>query len=371
MDLVEVTEGTTRFLVPKQDDTEKFPPGTAPVFFNRRMEINRDITVLLMKCLSPVTYLDAMGATGVRGFRAAHECGIETTINEKDSDAVALLKYNSETYCRNIEVVHSDAKVIMNERRFDAVDVDPFGSPAPFLDSASGSAKRFLFATATDTAPLCGAHLKAGIRRYAARPLNTDYHSEVGLRILLGYALREAAKYDRGIEPLFSFAREHFVRIHLKMTNGAGRADKALENLGYIHQCPKCPYREEEHAVLPERRTCPDCGAKLTPAGPLWLGAVSDTETIRQMAEILPETELGAKNRIEKLLDTCLNELPTSTFYDYHRLAKTWRVSPKAIDLVIEELKNSGWKASRVHYAGTGIKTDAPLKEIKEILCQG
>jgi hypothetical protein len=37
---------------------------------------------------------------------------------------------------------------------------------APYLDSLIRSARRYLFITATDTAPLCGAHLKAGMRRY-------------------------------------------------------------------------------------------------------------------------------------------------------------------------------------------------------------
>ena len=67
MDLVEVTEGRTRFSVPEQDPRLQFPPGSGPVFYNARMEMNRDATVLLLSVLRPENYLDAMGASGARG----------------------------------------------------------------------------------------------------------------------------------------------------------------------------------------------------------------------------------------------------------------------------------------------------------------
>jgi tRNA (guanine26-N2/guanine27-N2)-dimethyltransferase len=84
MDLTEAKEGKTTILVPVQDTDGQFPPGTAPVFFNRRMEINRDATILLLSVLNPSDYVDAMGATGIRGLRVANETGVPTTINDKD-----------------------------------------------------------------------------------------------------------------------------------------------------------------------------------------------------------------------------------------------------------------------------------------------
>ena len=66
MDLIEVTEGKTTFFVPTQDAATQFPPGTAPIFFNRKMELNRDATILMVSVVKPSDYLDAMGATGAR-----------------------------------------------------------------------------------------------------------------------------------------------------------------------------------------------------------------------------------------------------------------------------------------------------------------
>ena len=368
MELVEVKEGKTRFLVPTQDENQNFPAGSAPVFFNRKMELNRDSTILILKCLDAEKYLDAMSATGVRGLRVANECGIKVVVNDKSSDAISLLEYNKETYAPDIEVTNFDANVIMNERRFDVVDIDPFGTPAPFMDAAAGSAKKYLFITATDTAPLCGAHLKAGMRRYFARPLNNEYHKEMGLRILLGFAVREIVKYDRGVEPLLSFTREHFVRIYLKLSYGAGKADKAMENIGYIHQCKKCPYRTEQKGLLAKTIVCEECGAPMHVAGPLWLGPVSRKDIIDGMIEKIPESEISTAAKIEKMLNLCKEELDTSTFYDYHVLSRYWKVSPVAVDTVVQRLKDAGFNASRVHYEGTGIKTDAPLDEIRKAL---
>ena len=165
MDIVEVTEGRTRFFVPKQDPHLQFPPGSGPVFYNSRMELNRDATILLLSILRPESYLDAMGASGVRGLRVAHEVGVPVTINDRSSRAIDLARQNVEALGLAAEVTRGDANALMSERTFDAVDLDPFGTPAPFIDSAARSAGNYLFVTATDTAPLCGAHLKAGMRR--------------------------------------------------------------------------------------------------------------------------------------------------------------------------------------------------------------
>ncbi len=181
MDLIEVTEGKTTFFVPEQDAATQFPPGTAPIFFNRKMELNRDATILMVSVVKPSDYLDAMGATGARGFRVANECNIPVTINDRDPQGIALITHNTSHAKLQIEIVQRDANALLSERSFDAVDLDPFGTPAMYTDAAVKGTRRFLFVTATDTAPLCGAHLKAGKRRYFAQPMNTEYHEEVGL----------------------------------------------------------------------------------------------------------------------------------------------------------------------------------------------
>ncbi len=365
MDLIEITEGKTRFFIPVQDNTTQFPPGSAPIFFNRRMELNRDATVLLLSILKPSEYLDAMGATGIRGMRVLNECGIPVTINDRESEAIELITHNASHANLSPEIVQRDANALLSERAFDAVDLDPFGTPAMVVDAAIKGTRRFLFVTATDTAPLCGAHMKAGIRRYFARPQNTEYHSEVGLRILLGFVVRETVKYDRGIEPTFCYAREHFVRLHLRLLRGAGAADNTLKQIGFILQCQKCLYREEHPGMVPPTVSCPDCNEPLGFIGPLWLGSIRNYDTLLQMQDQLKTMELGTKKDLEKLISTCIDELPTSSFYDYHHIAKLLKVSPPDINIVLDRIRACGYAATRTHFCGYGIKTEAPLAIIK------
>jgi tRNA (guanine26-N2/guanine27-N2)-dimethyltransferase len=361
MDITEIIEGTTTFSIPAQDTLDQFPPGTAPIFFNRRMELNRDATVLLLSVIRPSDYLDAMGATGARGIRVANECGIPVTINDRNPGAINLIEYNASRLDLPVEIVKRDVNALLSEQSFEAVDLDPFGTPAPFVDAGVRGSRRFLFVTATDTAPLCGAHVKAGIRRYFARPMNTGYHAEVGLRTLLGFIVREAVKYDRGVEPLFCFAREHFYRLHLRLLRGANAADRTIERIGFILQCLKCPYRKEQQGIFPEREECPHCGVPLRPIGPLWLGSIRNEDLLDRMRERFPGMELGTRRELGKLLDLCREELPTSSHYDYHRLAKFLRVSPPDINVVLERIRSQGYAATRTHFSGYGLKTDAPV----------
>ncbi len=368
MEYIQAEEGHTRFFIAAQDASSPFPPGTATVFYNPMMEISRDATVVLVSLLKPTHYLDAMGASGIRGLRVASECRIPVTINDRDSRAVDLIRRNADFMSLPIEVVHSDVNVLLSGRCFDAVDMDPFGSPAPFTDSGIRGSGRFFFVTATDTAPLCGAHRKAGIRRYFANAMNNEYHAETALRVLLGFLVREAVKYDRGMTPLFCFAMNHYVRVHVRLVRGADAADRSIDRIGYVMQCPACPYRCEQQGILPEVRVCPCCSSRLVPIGPLWTGSIQDMDLLQEMEMALPDFTVRKSVPLRHLLETCRKELDNSFHYDYHALSRYFRISPPPIAQVIESLVRGGYSASRAHYHGTALKTDAPLDVIRETL---
>ena len=362
-----VTEGSTTFEAPVQDENTAFPPGTAPVFYNTRMEFNRDMTVLLLSCITPENYLDAMAATGVRGLRVAHETGTPAVINDRDPAAVAIIEENAKAIGGDIRVTCDDANRLMCTERFDAIDLDPFGTPAPFLDAASRAAKRYLFVTATDTAPLCGAHLKAGMRRYFATPRNTEYHAEIGLRMMMGAMAKELVKYDRGMEPVLSFAKDHYFRSHVRVLGRATAAKTTMDQIGFVMQCPKCLYRaEQKGSLLPQSHTCPYCGAETEATGPLWMGLLQDRGTITTLLEKLPAMRFGTAKQMDKLLRQLLAEPETCTFYDYHVISRNLHVSPPAMDEMITGLNNLGYATVRTHFAVTGIKTTAPLHVIEK-----
>ena len=362
-----VTEGSTTFETPVQDENTLFPPGTAQVFYNARMEFNRDMTVLLLVQLRPWLYLDAMAATGVRCLRVAHETGVSVVINDHDPVAAAMITANAKTVGGSIRVTCDDANRLMCGERFDAIDLDPFGTPVPFLDAAARSAKRYLFVTATDTAPLCGAHLKAGIRRYFATPRNTEYHAEVGLRMMMGASARELVKYDRGMEPMLSFAKNHYFRSHVRVLGRVSAADATMDQIGFVMQCKNCLYRaEQKGSLLPAPHSCPCCGAETEPIGPMWMGPLQDKAILASLLETLPSMQFGTAKQMHKLLRQLLAEPETCSFYDYHVIAKNLRVSPPAMDEMLAGLNDIGCSAVRTHFAVTGIKTTAPLHAVED-----
>ena len=374
-----VKEGDTEVLVPIPEEGANFAPSAAPVFFNPVMEMNRDISIAatsaFLNRMEPdpektITYVDALSASGIRGLRVANEIGIHTTLNDWSEDACELIKQNIEKLGIDDHTIasHKNANVLLHEKHFNIVDLDPFGTPAPFLAAASRSVINLLEVTATDTAPLCGAHLNSGIRKYAALPFNNEYHNEMGVRILLGKIARELSLYDKAMFPLLSHATRHYVRTYLHIRKGAKQADKMLKKLGFIAQC-ECGNRETKYGLAAHiGDTCSLCGKKTIIAGPLWLGDLHEPQFCNETIEELELRNCGTKEMSVKMLEFCRDELNIPMFYDQHLICKKLGVSASAINILITELKNNGFRASRTHFSGTSFKTDAKLQDIERII---
>ena len=114
------------------------------------------------------------------------------------------------------------------------VDIDPFGSPVSFIDSAIQSMARtgVLEISATDSAALTGSSKNPLMRRYGAKVKTDGLAQDSGLRVLLANVARIAAKYDRKIEPLMSIWDSHHLRISIKVIKSIEAANKVEDNLG-------------------------------------------------------------------------------------------------------------------------------------------
>jgi tRNA (guanine26-N2/guanine27-N2)-dimethyltransferase len=366
-----VREGAVEVEAPEQSG-EGFE---GEVFFNPDQELNRDLTVAALRVASDRfdadSYLDATAATGIRGVRAAAG-GYEATLADRDPEAVELCRGNLERNELYGEVYHRDANVLMHQRRFDVVDLDPFGTPIPFADAAFRSARKLLCVTATDTAPLCGAHFDSGVRSYSAVPRNTEYHAEMGVRILVSALARTGARYDVGVTPVLSHATRHYARTYLAIENGATPANDAIDELGYVHHCPECLYRDHEVGTIPRPpEGCPNCdGENVLTAGPLWIGALRDPEFVADVAGAVDDG-MGTAGSAEDLCGTLREELDTPTHYDQHRLCKNWTRSAASMDEFLDRLQSAGYETSRTHYGGTTFKTDADVAAIREATTAG
>jgi tRNA (guanine26-N2/guanine27-N2)-dimethyltransferase len=294
---------------------------------------------------------------------------LEVTVNDWDKGAYELIGKNAALNGVDVTVSNRGANTLLSCTQFDFVDLDPFGTPAPYIDSTCRSAKVAMGVTATDTAPLCGAHLRAGIRRYASRPLKTPYYPEVGLRTLLGKVVREQAKYDKAVRPLLCHATEHYVRLYLEVQHGVIYADRMVDQMGFLVHCPTCHYHDlRSGTVVPLPERCPVCGSRAQAGGPLWLGSTRDDDFVNSVKVTIDAGSFGRKERALRLLDLIHSEIDVPMYYDQHILCRDMKATPTAIDVLIETFRNRGYRASRVHYSGTGFKTDAPINDVRAII---
>lgn len=350
---VAVKEGNTLLTVPEEHSSGGPGKKTGGVFFNSQMAFNRDVSVMLLRSLERnITVADAMTATGARAVRIANEAkNTEVTANDVNPDSLPFIEKNiAQNNLENCEPSIKNLHVLFSEHAFGYVDLDPFGSPVPFIQSAirGCSRKGILAVTATDTAPLAGAHAAKCRRRYQSEPVRGYMCHEGGLRILMSAVARELAKFDRGMVPMLSFSADHYYRTYVRITEGSVEADKMLAQLNYMHYDRSTMERSlSEHSDSEHR------------LGPLWAGPLHDRGILDSMS---PEGTAEEK-RCGKMLDIWKEELDSVFVYDLSELSSHTKLSPPKIDRMIEELRLYG-RASKTHVSPTSFKTDLNLNEI-------
>ena len=377
-----VEEGLAKVLVPAE---EVRAPKKAPVFYNPVMALNRDIAVLALRAFckrsrKTVRACEPLCGCGIRGIRFALEVPDmgEVVMGDLNPRAISLTNENvrRNNVADKVRIFLSDANALMTSfsapgERFDYIDIDPFGSPSPFLDSAVRSVKNsgLLAITATDMAPLCGIYVAACMRKYGSVPIRVGYAKELALRILVGALVRVAASHEMGARPVLCHATDHYARAYCIIRRGAGRASESVRELGYVAHCPRCYEREVLPGLLWSGDwACPSCGARRLVAGPLWIGRLIDKAFCEYMA-----SELGEMNwigrRTRKLLSLMMEEAGgPPTYYPLARLCDELQLPTPPVRAVIEALRERGWWASRTHLDPQGVRTDAPAKAVIEAL---
>ncbi|MEF8833116.1 MAG: tRNA (guanine(26)-N(2))-dimethyltransferase [Candidatus Thermoplasmatota archaeon] len=353
MNLVKVNEGKVEIEVPDFDDSEGPQEKGEGVFYNPSMEKSRDIFVSFLNSWADekVRLLDGLAASGIRGIRAAKETPVsELTINDVSEKAVDLIGKNVEKNSVRAKVTHESIERHMLKRRYqyDYIDIDPFGPPVPYYPIAARTVSHegVVGVTATDTAVLCGTYPKTCFRRYSSYPANNWCRHENGLRILLAYCAKEAARHNRWIKPLLSYYEGHHFRTYLQIGEGKSRADDCLNNLEKIN-FSKGRWESKEKG-----------GGKTS--GPFWTGPLFSRDILDRL------DPLGRLD--EKLISLWKSESnQPAFFYDTNEISSVLKVAPPPIYDIKERLSDKGFKSSRTHFSSTGIKTEAPYEEVKSI----
>lgn len=374
-------EGQTKLEVPElsrfRTPSGDYAPSLTSVFYNPHMEFSRDISISVVQVLAreipSLRICDPLAGVGARGLRYAKEVkGVSrVVVNDRSSQAVEFIRRNVEhnDLKEIVEVREEDANVLLQSHkpRFHIVDIDPFGSPAPFFGSACSALARqgALFITATDVAPLCGVYPKACIRRYGAKPIKTEYSHELGIRILIGFCQREAAVSDIALLPLLAHSTRHYFRIYFRAERGVSAVNEVIGKQGYVSHCRRCTNRFLTFGIASELPSICQCGGKFEHSGPLWLGKLMDKDFLFKVQDDLAGRGFRLCHAELELINKCIEEADgPPTFYNLHQLARLVKAQPKKISKIISELQGKGYFASSTHFSPLGIRTDAPLAEI-------
>lgn len=360
--LKEITEGRTRLLVP--DLSVYKIPEKAPIFYNPAMKTDRDISVTVLKAfLKKGKVADILSGLGARAVRYANETGLDVYANDIQPSAVKLLRRNAKLNKVKVRASVKDANLFLLENKydkFDCIDIDPFGSPGQFLNSAMRAImpkNSLLCITATDIGVLSGNYPTACFRKYFIMAGRASFEHELGVRNLIAAAFREAAKYNFSIDPILTYGNMHYYRTFLRVAGGRKRANRDIKSLGYVAYCRKCEYRH----TFPVFEALPDkckCDNRLELFGPTWIAEIADKDF------------LSKTHNQNSILEACYEEADMPFIhYDMHALARTGKRKsvPKLAD-VIKKLEDLGYRAVRTQFSSHGIKTNAEHKVVRRLL---
>jgi len=362
-------EGSTDLYVPAESLRAK-DPKTFPAFFNPAARVNRDVSVAIAQATRPGTFLDALAGIGARGVRIANESSksVEVTLVEFNETSIKIARRNAKRnrVGKRCQFVHEESNAYLHSRfgrleRFGAVDVDPFGTPAPYVQGALTSADdgAVVSMTATDTATLCGVYPTVAFRRYGVHLVKSEFAHEAAIRVLLGFCARVGGIVDTAIQPLAAHSTLHYLRVYFRVARGAAMSDRCLKEIGYVATCGTCHEASMTASYSP---VCAKCGGKARSIGPQWVGKLVDGPIVTEAAKDCAALEWRGAAEALAALEGVDGFPPFG--YSMEGITSRERISSVKFQRIVDALKASGWSAMRQPFGSSGLKTTASYKEV-------
>ena len=421
-------EGKTLMRLFSNPDEDKVGPaikGEDPVFYNPAMSRSRTRSVLLMQYAienkllgnGPIYAVDGLAATGLRARRWLNELPkesaerIHATIIDMNQYALDLALKTHEEFPPDhskgeLSAINGDLRSAILNQGWHWVDIDPYGSPTPFLDTAiqSMARKGIIEVSATDTAALTGSSKNPLLRRYGARVRNDGLAHDSALRVLLATVGRVASKHERRIEPLISIWDSHHLRVSMRVIRSIEGANKIEDSLGWRVYSPTHEevlasiksglHTETSLDILPM-----DCFLPLhhpinrddeRVSGPMWIKNMGKKEVLAFMTEerVLQmcgpdpmkedllqwtEKEFDYENRrilrSVKNLANEANAIETQHHILVDYLSSWLKIgSPPSPKKLVKSIIEAGFSASLANYGKKpSIRTDAPWDLVVKI----
>lgn len=390
--LKEYQEGKTTFLsadVDHYSSKKGQPTSDMPVFYNPRMRINRDLSVLVLDTYCKTNQVDLicepLTGSGIRSLRYLNEVkgDFHSVMFDTNSEAVEIAERNvaSNGFDERAQVILGDARILLltesRGKRFDFIDIDPFGNPNPFLNAAIqgiNPRRGLIGITATDMPALCGVYPRVALRKYGGISIRAPFVHELALRLVIGSAFSVAGMNDFSISPILSLSTDHYIRVWIETKASKSEGNQDSERIGLVRYCRHCMAWDVIPLLALKRASefrhirsgCPD---KVEVAGPMWIGSIQDPEFVTQTAETMEEHKNSISRRTKLMLNLITQESSIQEFYlDIHQMCDIYSWPPPKQDDVIKSLEERGYKCVRSHFKPTAIRTNATVKEVVKVI---
>ncbi|KAI0035088.1 N2,N2-dimethylguanosine tRNA methyltransferase-domain-containing protein [Vararia minispora EC-137] len=433
------TENTAKILLPAEVDA----------FLNPVQEFNRDLSVAAIRTFSEelarekearfwaaqerkktkkakrakvegfhppkIVILEALSATGLRSIRYAQEIPLVNHViaNDLSEHAVEAMK-------RNIELnglgqkpgevcVAGEASAALmyahatEKSRVDVVDLDPYGSAAPFIDAAVQSVTDggLLCVTCTDLSVLAtNNYPEKCYANYGGVPAKAEYCHEIALRLVLHTISQAASRYGRYIEPVLSLSIDFYIRLFVTVKTAPIHVKRAVVNTSTVYVCSFCQAHYDQplgkavekkndrtgqvthlfktQSGPPVADKCPECHSTLHVAGPIWNARIHNPKFVDKMLKHLEANEgkYGTAARMKGMLTVaqevsqfccCAKELDTQFYFTPPTIASHFHSVCPSLAEMASALLNADHKISRSHACAGSLKTTASRREIHDI----
>ncbi|OLY85227.1 tRNA (guanine(26)-N(2))-dimethyltransferase [Smittium mucronatum] len=410
-----VSEGKAKVLMPKDNE----------VFYNPIQQFNRDMSIQAinswrlvyneeklakLKRKNPeavlpekdgkIKIMEALAASGLRSLRYAKEIdGVDYILaNDLSEEAVDSIKRNAE-YNSIPEILlktnQGDAIDVLYahrppEKQFDVIDLDPYGSAAPFIDAAVQAVKSggLLCVTCTDMAVLASNnHPETSYAKYGGVALRTEFCHELGLRLLIHALQSSATRYQRYIVPLLSCSIDFYIRVFIRVFDSPKKAKDAVVDTGLVFYCNGCSsfytqpfgartltgnknlkYSAAHGPVV--GTNCLACKTKLTIGGPCWISSIQDHGFASSMYEAVKTdpSRFFTNKRMMGMLKVISEEQDVPFHYTLSELCSAVKATCPPILKITSAILNLGFKVSTAHSCMSSLKTNAPNEIIWDIM---
>jgi tRNA (guanine26-N2/guanine27-N2)-dimethyltransferase len=386
---------------------------------------------------APFSILDALSATGLRALRFAQEIPFVTqvTANDMSQTAVDSIKLNVQHNKLETKVTAKTGNAIAymysycDKKGYDVIDLDPYGTAAPFLDSAiqAINSDGMLCVTCTDSAIFAShGYLEKTYSQYGGLPFKGEPCHEGGLRLLLHAIASSAGRYGMAIEPLLSLSIDYYIRVFVRVRKSPNDVKMLAGKTMIVYHCESgcgawtTQFLARNKAIQNKKgdklykygfaagptadQHCQHCGFKTHLSGPMYGGPLHNVGFIKRMLAQLNDVDretYPTMDRIEGMLHTAMEEITFGAKQDKANGANDTKVldplipktDPAEVDhhpfFIIPSsvakilhcsapplaplrgaLRHAGFRVTMSHCKPGSIKTDASWKDIWHIMLE-